>query len=168
MVDIPSSASSTSDPSPSSPSPSNPTPSSAHPTPTPTLYFDPHWLAILRSTAPYLSLRMQATSFPPLDEVARKIDDDFQWVTENVGSSGLMKIEEVQQFVKTALAQEDWEAQGGIRMRTFLLSPSLAVLRHTWCSLDCHEARRGRRINSRAHFSSFLQRPGTPTLKPSP
>ncbi|GAA5840451.1 hypothetical protein JCM11251_006564 [Rhodosporidiobolus azoricus] len=91
----------------------------------PTLYFDPHWLSILRSTAPYLSLSRDPIPFPPLATLAEQIEKDYDWVKVNVGTKGdgLVKVEEVQTFARTAPTEEEWEQQGRIRMPSWYTNP---------------------------------------------
>ncbi|GAA5905656.1 hypothetical protein JCM6882_008739 [Rhodosporidiobolus microsporus] len=122
IVDVPEAPSS----SPSAPSASDP---SARPS-SPTLYFDPHWLSILRSTAPYLSLTPQSIPFPPLDELAKTIQADYEWVLQNVGKdgTGLVKVEEVQTFGRTAPTEQEWDQQGRIRMPSWYTNPQTLAL----------------------------------------
>ncbi|GAA6000947.1 RNA lariat debranching enzyme [Rhodotorula paludigena] len=91
----------------------------------PKLFFDPHWLAIVRSTAPFLSLNQRPTPFPPLSELTQSIESDYKWVSENVGKGGdgLVEVEEVMQFRRTAPTQEEWEAQGMIQMPSWYTNP---------------------------------------------
>lgn len=88
----------------------------------PRLYFDPHWLAVVRATNPFLSLERHQNPFPPLEELARQIDKEYEWVVDKVGLE--KPIDEVQQFERTALTERDWVAQGSNRIRTRL--PSLS------------------------------------------
>ncbi|GAA5844346.1 hypothetical protein JCM5353_008466 [Sporobolomyces roseus] len=92
----------------------------------PTLFFDPHWLAIIRSTTPYLSLTHQQTPFPPLGELAAQIEKDHEWVLENVGER--KKIDEVMKFSKTAPTEEDWRAQGSVRIPSWYTNPQTLAL----------------------------------------
>ncbi|BGP13568.1 lariat debranching enzyme [Rhodosporidiobolus nylandii] len=125
VVDIP--------PIPSSSAPSNPAvpaPSADSPPPPPQLYYDPHWLAILRSTAPYLSLSHQQTPFPPLAELEKQIERDYEWVLEHVGEGGdgMKRVEEVQHFVGTAPTQSEWEGMGRPRMPSWYTNPQTLSL----------------------------------------
>lgn len=117
VLDIVEEPGSSSDPAPPTPtaSPINaaPTPSSSRPK----LFFDPAWLAVVRSTAPYLSLTPRPTPFPPLAELAKTIETDEKWVKENVGKDGLVEVDEVMEFVRTAPTQDDWVKNGMIQMR---------------------------------------------------
>ena len=85
----------------------------------PKLFFDPHWLAIVRATAPSLSLTPRPIPFPPLSELAQRIEADYAWVLEHVGKNGdgLVEVDEVMRFARTAPTQEEWEAQGMVQMR---------------------------------------------------
>ncbi|GAA5865870.1 hypothetical protein JCM8547_005741 [Rhodosporidiobolus lusitaniae] len=127
IVDVPSTSSSLPPiPSSSSFSPDSPTTTPSNPT----LFFDPHWLAILRSTAPYLSLTHQQTPFPPLPQLQQKVEEDYEWVLKNVGEKGdgMEKVEETQRFGKTALGQEDWEKAGSVRMPSWFTNPQTLAL----------------------------------------
>lgn len=92
-----------------------PSPTSSTSTRIPSLYFDPHWLAIIRATNPYLSLTQLQTPFPPLSELSLQIDKEYEWVLKNVGEKKL--VEEVMKFEKTGLTERDWVQQGSIRIR---------------------------------------------------
>ncbi|KAJ8295238.1 Lariat debranching enzyme [Rhodotorula toruloides] len=116
--------------SPSSTTPPAPSTSSANtdtataPSPSrPKLFFDPAWLAIVRSTAPYLSLSPRPIPFPPLAELAQTIEADEKWVKENVGKDGLVEVDEVMEFVRTAPTQEDWQKNGMIQMPSWYTNP---------------------------------------------
>lgn len=79
------------------------TPASDPSPPKPTLYFDPHWLAIVRAFHPSLSLTHQPmTPFPP--QTDKLMDDNLAWIRANVGQDGILPVEAIQQFVKTAPA----------------------------------------------------------------
>ncbi|KAJ7720835.1 lariat debranching enzyme, C-terminal domain-containing protein [Mycena metata] len=89
-----------------------PTPA-AHQTPssarqhTPTLFFDPHWLAIVRAYAPFLPLAPRATPLPAAAEAEQLIADALAWVRQNVsddqkGVRGLKAVGAVQVFKRTA------------------------------------------------------------------
>ncbi|GEM09391.1 RNA lariat debranching enzyme [Rhodotorula toruloides] len=107
----------------SSASPANPDDATV-PSPTrPKLFFDPAWLAIVRSTAPYLSLSLRPIPFPPLAELAQTIEADEKWVKENVGNDGLVEVDEVMEFVRTAPTQEDWQKNGMIQMPSWYTNP---------------------------------------------
>ncbi|KAI5477801.1 RNA lariat debranching enzyme [Pseudohyphozyma bogoriensis] len=84
------------------PSPTTPSPPRYHPT----LYFDPNWLSIVRTFAPYLSLRPSPTPFPPPATFEEKISESLAWIKSNVGKdgTGLVKVEDVQTFARTAPA----------------------------------------------------------------
>lgn len=90
----------------------------------PKLFFDPHWLAIVRATAPCLSLNPRPIPFPPRSELAQRIEADYAWVLEHVGKDGdgLVEVDEVMRFARTAPTQEEWEAQGMIQMRASSLT----------------------------------------------
>ncbi|KAJ7130242.1 lariat debranching enzyme, C-terminal domain-containing protein [Mycena epipterygia] len=66
---------------------------------TPTLFFDPHWLAIVRAFAPFMPLEAQPTPLPPAAELRALIADAFAWVQENVGEKA---VGDVQVFAQTA------------------------------------------------------------------
>lgn len=87
--------------------------------PRPKLFFDPHWLAIVRATAPFLSLEQRQKPFPPLAELTAQIEKDYEWVKENVGTKGdgLVEVDEVMKFLRTAPTQEEWERNGMIQLR---------------------------------------------------
>ncbi|KPV75708.1 uncharacterized protein RHOBADRAFT_52742 [Rhodotorula graminis WP1] len=91
----------------------------------PKLYFDPHWLAIVRATAPCLSLNPRPIPFPPLSELAQRIEADYAWVLEHVGKNGdgLVEVDDVMRFARTAPTQEEWEAQGMIQMPSWYTNP---------------------------------------------
>ncbi|GAA6049855.1 hypothetical protein JCM3770_004217 [Rhodotorula araucariae] len=93
--------------------------------PRPKLFFDPHWLAIVRATALYLSLTPRPTPFPPLAELTAKIEADYAWVKENVGANGdgMVEIGEVMRFARTAPTQEEWEQRGMVQMPSWYTNP---------------------------------------------
>lgn len=92
------------------------------PAPTkPTLYFDPHWLAIVRALHPSLPLTYQPmTPFPPLTD--KLLDDNLAWIKANVGKDGILPVEAVQQFVKTAPASGEGDDRAP---RKYWASPRL-------------------------------------------
>ncbi|GAA6042229.1 hypothetical protein JCM8097_005106 [Rhodosporidiobolus ruineniae] len=96
----------------------------------PTLFFDPHWLAILRSTVPYLSTSFQSIPFPPLSELEAQIEQDYRWVCEHVGErgDGMKKVEDVQEFVRTAPTQGEWVEQGAVPMPSWYTNPQTLAL----------------------------------------
>ncbi|KAL8277303.1 hypothetical protein RQP46_010256 [Phenoliferia psychrophenolica] len=109
---LPASSTDPSDPLPTSSTPSSlpsrPTPPSPPPTRHhPTLYFDPHWLSIVKTFSPYLSLRPQQTPFPPPATFDALIGSSLDWIRANVGEGGLKKVEDVQVFGRTAPATGD-------------------------------------------------------------
>ncbi|KAJ6590934.1 lariat debranching enzyme, C-terminal domain-containing protein [Mycena vulgaris] len=67
---------------------------------TPRLFFDPHWLAIVRAFAPFLPLTEQAPPLPPPAKLPALIAAARAWVEEHVGAT--MAIGDVQVFAKTA------------------------------------------------------------------
>ncbi|ORY75321.1 Metallo-dependent phosphatase-like protein [Leucosporidium creatinivorum] len=128
IVDIPTPAGFERSP-PSAPSPSDPSlptpaddpnaataPSIAEPPTksTPTLFFDPHWLAIVKTFAPYLSLEYRQKEFPPVSSFDQLIGESLDWVKKNVGKKGdgLVEIGEVQKFVRTAPATGEGRDDG--------------------------------------------------------
>ncbi|GAA5959437.1 hypothetical protein JCM21900_003753 [Sporobolomyces salmonicolor] len=114
------------------PSPSSSAAPGADPSSTsskPTLFFDPDWLAILRSTAPYLSLKPQPLPFPPLSELAVQIDKDRAWVVENVlRDKEALEVERVQVFQRTAPTEDEWAMQGCVRMPSWYTNPQTLAL----------------------------------------
>ncbi|KAJ7704470.1 lariat debranching enzyme, C-terminal domain-containing protein [Mycena rosella] len=66
---------------------------------TPTLFFDPHWLAIVRAFAPFLPLTEKAVGLPPAEQHPHLIADALAWVQENVG---VKAVDDVQVFAQTA------------------------------------------------------------------
>ncbi|KAK4052972.1 lariat debranching enzyme [Microbotryomycetes sp. JL221] len=69
----------------------------------PVLFFDPHWLAIIRAYSPYLSLEVRPTKpFPPVSEHEQLVETNLNWVRKNIGNNGLIQIDTVQSFVTTA------------------------------------------------------------------
>ncbi|GAA5868706.1 hypothetical protein JCM1840_004363 [Sporobolomyces johnsonii] len=95
----------------------------------PTLFFDPDWLAIVRSTAPYLSLTPQPLPFPPLSELAAQIDKDREWLAENVfKDKEALEVESVQVFKPTAPTEDEWEMQGRVRMPSWYTNPQTLAL----------------------------------------
>ncbi|KAJ7056890.1 lariat debranching enzyme, C-terminal domain-containing protein [Mycena amicta] len=86
-----------------------PTHARAHVSPVndgPRLFFDPHWLAVVRAFAPYLPLQQQATPLPPATEIPQLIADAAEWVRANIvgrqEDGGLRAIDDVQVFQHTA------------------------------------------------------------------
>ncbi|GAA6003283.1 hypothetical protein JCM10207_001842 [Rhodosporidiobolus poonsookiae] len=103
--------------------------SSSDARPPPTLFYDPHWLAILRATAPFLSLEQRALPFPPLAELQAQIEADYAWVCENVGEGeGMVEVGKVQEFVRTAPTQGEWETQGRPPMPSWYTNPQTLSL----------------------------------------
>ncbi|GAA5883619.1 hypothetical protein JCM3774_001849 [Rhodotorula dairenensis] len=98
---------------------------STSPSRRPKLFFDPHWLAIVRATAPFLSLEQRPKPFPPLAELTAEIDKAYEWVKANVGSNGdgLVEVDEVMKFLRTAPTQEEWERNGMIQMPSWYTNP---------------------------------------------
>lgn len=113
--------------------PPNPAPAPAAPTPTnadtpsdapvdtpapstpryhPTLYFDPHWLSIVRTFAPYLSLKPSPIPFPPPSSFDSLLSTSLDWVRSNVGEKGMQKVDEVQVFGRTAPATGEGRDDG--------------------------------------------------------
>lgn len=99
----------------------------------PKLFYDPDWLAIVRATAPFLSLEQRSLPFPPLAELTDRIASDAAWVRENVGRDGLVEVDEVMKFVRTAPSQEEWEQSGRVPIREPQVSP-LNLIRSVRCS----------------------------------
>ncbi|GAA5978802.1 hypothetical protein JCM10908_004492 [Rhodotorula pacifica] len=105
--------------------PTDTTPPASSPPKRPKLFFDPHWLAIVRATAPFLSLEQRQKPFPPLAELTAQIEKDYEWVKENVGTKGdgLVEVDEVMKFLRTAPTQEEWEQNGMIQMPSWYTNP---------------------------------------------
>ncbi|KAJ7439510.1 Metallo-dependent phosphatase-like protein [Mycena latifolia] len=69
----------------------------------PALFFDPHWLAIVRAFASFLPLTQRAPPLPSTSRVPALIADALAWVRQNVmGSAGLKAVGDVQVFARTA------------------------------------------------------------------
>ncbi|KAJ6464157.1 hypothetical protein C8R47DRAFT_1180271 [Mycena vitilis] len=68
----------------------------------PELFFDPHWLAIVRAFAPFMSSKARAFPLPPAADVPARIADALAWVRANVGDDGMQAVAEVQAFAQTA------------------------------------------------------------------
>ncbi|KAJ6625060.1 lariat debranching enzyme, C-terminal domain-containing protein [Mycena sp. CBHHK59/15] len=66
---------------------------------TPTLFFDPYWLAIVRALSPFLSLEVQQTPLPPPAALDALIAESLAWVQEHVG---VKRVADVQVFSHTA------------------------------------------------------------------
>ncbi|KAJ6516481.1 lariat debranching enzyme, C-terminal domain-containing protein [Mycena sanguinolenta] len=69
---------------------------------TPTLFFDPHWLAIVRAFAPFMPLQAKAIPLPGANQVPTLIAEAFAWVQKNIGDNGIKAIQDVQIFTQTA------------------------------------------------------------------
>ncbi|BGP53644.1 lariat debranching enzyme [Rhodotorula sphaerocarpa] len=89
----------------------------------PKLFYDPDWLAIVRATAPFLSLEQRSLPFPPLAELTDRIASDAAWVRAIVGRDGLVEVDEVMKFVRTAPSQEEWEQSGRVPMPSWYTNP---------------------------------------------
>jgi lariat debranching enzyme len=85
--------------------------------------FDPEWLAVTRALHPYLSLAHHQTRLPP--NSTELITRELEWVKRNVGTSGdgILDVEEVQKFVKTAPGVGD-EGGDSVHPCTFLFVDS--------------------------------------------
>ncbi|KAM0792058.1 hypothetical protein ACM66B_004764 [Microbotryomycetes sp. NB124-2] len=71
----------------------------------PCLYFDPYWLSIVKAFAPHLSLEVRPSKpFPDVSQHDKLVSQALDWVKQNVGQNGdgLIEVENVQKFVKTA------------------------------------------------------------------
>ncbi|KAJ6613643.1 lariat debranching enzyme, C-terminal domain-containing protein [Mycena sp. CBHHK59/15] len=66
---------------------------------TPTLFFDPYWLAIVRALSPFLSLEVQQTPLPSPAALDAPIAESLAWVQEHVG---VKRVADVQVFSHTA------------------------------------------------------------------
>jgi lariat debranching enzyme len=69
---------------------------------TPTLFFDPHWLAVVRAFDPFMPLEAKATPLPPAEQVPAMIAEALAWVQQNVGENGMKAVDDVQVFAQTA------------------------------------------------------------------
>ncbi|KAJ7201067.1 lariat debranching enzyme, C-terminal domain-containing protein [Mycena pura] len=69
---------------------------------TPALFFDPHWLAIVRAFAPHLPLHPQAPPLPPAAQAPALVADALAWVRAHVGDGGVQAVAGVQVFSHTA------------------------------------------------------------------
>ena len=87
--------------------PRPPSPPPAAPKHIPKLYFDSNWLAIIRTFNPFLSLRPSPISLPPKEKVDSLLKESIAWVEQNIGVGGLLGVNEVQKFGKTAPATGD-------------------------------------------------------------
>lgn len=85
----------------------------------PRLFFDPNWLAIIRTFNPFLSLRPSPIAFPPKDKIDSLLEESTTWVLQNVGVDGVLCVDDVQKFGKTAPATGDGQDNA---MREFLHS----------------------------------------------
>ncbi|GAA5966319.1 hypothetical protein JCM3765_005256 [Sporobolomyces pararoseus] len=103
------------------PNPSSSSSNSISTTTSPSLYFDPHWLAIIRATNPFLSLSQTQKTFPPLDQISSQIDQEYEWVLQNIGEK--KSIDEIMKFEKTGLTEKDWIQQGSIRIPCWYTNP---------------------------------------------
>ncbi|KIJ29234.1 hypothetical protein M422DRAFT_235362 [Sphaerobolus stellatus SS14] len=68
----------------------------------PHLTFDPEWLAITRALHSYLSTSRTQPSLPTPDEAKILVMSELEWVKKNVLNGGLLPINEVQTFWRTA------------------------------------------------------------------
>ncbi|KAJ7151409.1 lariat debranching enzyme, C-terminal domain-containing protein [Mycena crocata] len=69
---------------------------------TPELFFDPHWLAIVRAFAPFMPLEVKATPLPGAEHIPALIEEALGWVRQHVGTNGVKAVAEVQVFRQTA------------------------------------------------------------------
>lgn len=72
------------------------------PNTSPSVTFDPEWLAITRALHPYLSLGRHQRLIPRTEELKSLVDIERAWVKQNLPNGGLIEISQVQQFVPTA------------------------------------------------------------------
>ncbi|GAA6016947.1 hypothetical protein JCM11491_006921 [Sporobolomyces phaffii] len=87
----------------------------------PELFFDPHWLAIVRATNPFLSLERAQTPFPPLADLSQQIDREYAWVVDHVGAR--TRVADVMKFERTALTEQDWRSHGAVRIPSWFTNP---------------------------------------------
>ncbi|KAJ7084063.1 lariat debranching enzyme, C-terminal domain-containing protein [Mycena belliarum] len=85
---------------------------------TPELFFDPHWLAIVRAFAPFLPLTEHAPPLHPVTQAPALIAEALVWVQQNVG---LKAVRDVQVFTQTATPTRSYggEEDKGVRPRLY-------------------------------------------------
>ena len=101
---------------------------------TPSLSFDPHWLAVVKTFAPYLSLEVRQKEFPPVASFDQRISESLDWVKENVGKNGdgMVEVGKVQKFVRTAPATGEGNDHGMRECsRTLTVIPRAHLLART-------------------------------------
>jgi len=69
---------------------------------TPRLTYDPHWLAITRAFHSFISLSRAQKPFPDEPTAREMVSRELDWVKQNVPCGGLVKVEDVQVFSRTA------------------------------------------------------------------
>ncbi|KAJ7084059.1 lariat debranching enzyme, C-terminal domain-containing protein [Mycena belliarum] len=86
---------------------------------TPELFFDPHWLAIVRAFAPFLPLTEHAPSLHPVTQAPALIAEALVWVQQNVG---MKAVRDVQVFAQTAPPTRSYGAEEDMGIRPHLYS----------------------------------------------
>lgn len=61
----------------------------------------------MKAYAPYLSLKMSYNQLPTASQADELIKTNYDWVLKNVGKEGIIKIDDVMRFEKTAPGTED-------------------------------------------------------------
>ncbi|KAJ3783125.1 lariat debranching enzyme, C-terminal domain-containing protein [Lentinula aff. detonsa] len=91
-------------PSSSSPtsSPETATSSASHPI----LTFDPYWLAITRAFHSNISFTHKQKPFPDEATAREMVSKELAWVKENIEGEGKLRVQDVQQFARTAPGPE--------------------------------------------------------------
>ncbi|KAJ3775126.1 lariat debranching enzyme, C-terminal domain-containing protein [Lentinula raphanica] len=72
----------------------------------PVLTFDPQWLAITRAFHSHISLTHQQKPFPNEATAREMVAKELAWVKEHIEEEGKIRVEDVQQFVRTAPGPE--------------------------------------------------------------
>ncbi|KAJ3757998.1 DBR1-domain-containing protein [Lentinula raphanica] len=77
----------------------------------PVLTFDPQWLAITRAFHSHISLTHQQKPFPNEATAREMVAKELAWVKEHIEEEGKIRVEDVQQFVRTAPGPESIPGQ---------------------------------------------------------
>jgi hypothetical protein len=94
---------------------------------TPTLFFDPHWLAIVRAFTPFMPLEVRATPLPPAARIPGMIAEALAWVRLNIGDNGLKAVDDVQVFAQTAPPTRSFSGEEDTDITRAYLSSHRAV-----------------------------------------
>ncbi|SCV67095.1 BQ2448_5741 [Microbotryum intermedium] len=78
----------------------------------PKLYFDPHWLSIIKAFAPFFSTDRRATPLPPPAQLNELVAQAYAWITKSAPNGGQVEIAHVQQFSRTApgFGEPGWDS----------------------------------------------------------